>query len=89
MATSEKTADLDDKELAREIISEMSHSPLLVDIINEVQKHRRFGLPNDKIQQVIINSFQITEAGYEPKSMEDVEIIVTNMPSKYNKLDWT
>lgn len=88
MATSEKTANLDDKEFARQIINEMSHSPLLVDVIHEVQKHRRFGLADDKIKEIIINSFQITEAGYEPTDMEDQEIVVTNMPSQYNKLDW-
>lgn len=89
MATSENTADLDNEEFAREIISKMSHSPLIVDVVNAVQKHRRLGLPDEKIEEIIINSFKVTEAGYQPTSMEDSEILVSNMPSEYNKLDWT
>lgn len=88
MATSENTDTLAAEDFARKILDEMSKNPLLIEIKNKIQKHRELGLSDEKIETIIINSFKVTNAGYKPPEMEKKEIIVSNMPDKYNKLDW-
>jgi len=88
MATSEKSSNLSAEKFAKEIIDEMSQSPLLIDVKNEIEKHRELGIADDKIKKILINSFKITDAGYQPTSVDEDGIIVLNMPQKYNKINW-
>lgn len=90
MATSENSESISDEELARKIQNNLSNSPLLIDIVNEVRTHRQLGIPDEKIETILENAFDVTsDEDYTSTRDDEKEIIINNLPSEYNKLDWT
>lgn len=89
MATSENSESLSDEELAKKIQNKLSNSPLIIDIVNEVKTHRQLGIPDEKIETILEQAFDVTsDEDYTSSRDEDKEIVVNNLPNEYNKLDW-
>lgn len=91
MATSESSESTSKtaKQLAKEIVASLDHSPLLIDVVNEVKTQRNLGIPDEKIKTILKQSFEVKQSEeYESTREEDEGIIVNHLPEKYNSLDW-
>lgn len=88
MSTSTEASDESTIDLAKDIISSLPNNPLLVDVLEKVKEQERLGFSDEQIKENVSKVFKIQQAGYTPKEYEDREIVVKNMPTKYNKLRW-
>lgn len=87
MAKTEESKNLSDEDIAKEILESLPNAPLLVDIVTEVRRCRQIGLTDKQVKKVVTETFTVKDKCEPPK--DDEEITVSNMPEKYNKLDWS
>lgn len=88
MSTSTEASDKTALELANSIISTLPTNPLVADVLQKVKEQRRLGLSEKQVKNNVTKIFKVTGSGYTPREYEDREIVVTNIPEKYNRLTW-
>lgn len=90
MATSESSdsTQKSSERLAKEIVASLDHSPLLIDVVNEVETQRSLGIPDEKIKTILQQSFEVTSSEDYESTRDEEGITVNHLPDDYNSLSW-
>jgi hypothetical protein len=89
MSSTDQTAD----ELAAQILeANPDIGPLFSEIVEEVNKFREIGLPDEQIAQTVPGKFRVKEQSAENNELNQPapeEIRVVSVPRKFQREDWT
>lgn len=75
--------------LAKTVMNELQHQPLLIDVVNKVSQLHNEGLTEDQIVQATTSYFSTkSELPDATENVEPEEIRIHSLPNKYQRLDW-
>lgn len=76
--------------IAKVVLNELSHRPLLIEIVEKVSQLHNEGLSEQQVIQATKSYFSTkSDLSDSIDTLDPEEIRVQSLPDKYQRLDWT